>query len=98
MFDEVKKAKKHRYVVFLIEGDTRIEVEEIGGRDATYEDYVKDIQKAGKGMCRYGLFDYEYLHTVQGAAEVRREEAEGGGRVGGEGTSERRTEIFGGRG
>ena len=70
VFDEVKKAKKHRYVVFVIKDDTLIDVEAIGGRDASYEDYVTDIQKAGKGMCRYGLFDYEYLHTVQGTAEV----------------------------
>ncbi|KAF0303124.1 Cofilin/actin-depolymerizing factor [Amphibalanus amphitrite] len=69
VFDEVKKAKKHRYVVFVIKDDVMIDVEAIGDRDATYEDFVTDIQKAGKGMCRYGLFDYEYLHAVQGAAE-----------------------------
>ena len=84
VFDEVKKAKKHRYVVFVIKDDVMIDVEAIGDRDATYEDFVTDIQKAGKGMCRYGLFDYEYLHAVQGAAEVgptaaRRGEGEGGG-------------------
>lgn len=70
MFDEVKKAKKHRYVVFVIKDDVMIDVEAIGDRDASYDDFVTDIQKAGKGMCRYGLFDYEYLHAVQGAAEV----------------------------
>ena len=70
VFDEVKKAKKHRYVVFVIKDDVMIDVEAIGGRDACYDDFVTDIQKAGKGMCRYGLFDYEYLHAVQGAAEV----------------------------
>ena len=59
-------------MVFCIDGDTLIDVETIGDRDASYEDYVRDIQKAGTGICRYGLFDYEYLHQVQGATEVRR--------------------------
>jgi len=68
-FDEIKKHKKHRYAVFHIKDDVKIEVETIGVRDGTYEDFCSDIQKAGKGICRYGLFDYEYLHTVQGAPE-----------------------------
>jgi len=70
IFDEIKKAKKHRYAVFFIENENTIKVETIGKRDAVYDDFLQDLTQApGDAECRYGLFDYEYEHQCQGATE-----------------------------
>merc|ERR1712114_101505 len=44
-------------------------VEKMGGRDASYDDYINDLQKGGDGECRYGLYDFEYEHQCQGTTE-----------------------------
>ena len=36
-----------------------------GDRDASYEDFLHDLQSGGEGECRYGLFDFEYEHQCQ---------------------------------
>jgi len=69
-YEEIKKDKKHRYVVFYIKDLKQIDVEYIGGRDASYEDFLEDLQKAGDGECRYGLYDFEYTHQCQGTTEA----------------------------
>jgi len=69
MYEEIKKDKKHRYVVFLIKDAKQIDVEIIGGRDKTYDEFLLDLQKEGPEECRYGLFDYEYTHQCQGTTE-----------------------------
>lgn len=51
-FEEIKKAKKHRYVVFYIKEEKSIVVESVGGRDAKYEDFLNDLQKGGDVECR----------------------------------------------
>merc|ERR1712241_339351 len=53
MYDEIKKKKNHRYLVFYIKDEKTIAVEKIGGRE----------------YCRYGLFDFEYQHQCQGTSE-----------------------------
>jgi len=73
VFDEVKKEKKHRYVVFHIEEEKTINVCAVGDRDATYDDFVEEIQKEGKNMCRYALYDYEYTHSMQGAESTQKQ-------------------------
>ena len=65
-FDEIKKGKKHRYVVFYIEDEKMIKVECVGDRDASYDSFLNDIMKGGEGECRYGLYDFEYEHQCQG--------------------------------
>merc|ERR1711874_593369 len=40
-----------------------------GGRDASYEEFLTDLQAAGEGECRYGLYDFEYEHQCQGTTE-----------------------------
>jgi Cofilin/tropomyosin-type actin-binding protein. len=69
-YEEIKKDKKHRYVVFFIRDEKQIDVEYIGDRNATYDSFLEDLQKAGSGECRYGLFDFEYTHQCQGTTEV----------------------------
>lgn len=70
-YEEIKKDKKHRYVIFYIKDEKQIDVEVIGPRDATYDAFLEDLQKGGSGECRYGLFDFEYTHQCQGTSEVR---------------------------
>merc|ERR1711941_188209 len=68
-FEDIKKAKKYRYVVFYIKEEKSIVVESVGDRDSSYDDYLNDLQKGGDGECRYGLYDYEYEHQCQGTTE-----------------------------
>lgn len=71
-YEEIKKDKKHRYVIFYIKDERQIDVEVIGPRDAAYDAFLEDLQKGGSGECRYGLFDFEYTHQCQGTSEVNR--------------------------
>ena len=56
---------RHRYCVFFIKDEKFITVEKLGGRDASYEEFLTDLQAAGEGECRYGLYDFEYEHQCQ---------------------------------
>jgi cofilin len=69
VFEEIKKDKKHRYVIFNIREEKQIDAEVIGDRDAEYDQFLEDLQKGGTGECRYGLFDFEYMHQHQGTTE-----------------------------
>merc|ERR1712080_726593 len=69
-FDEIKKGKKHGYVIFYIEDEKMIKVESVGDRDASYDSFFTDLTKAGESECRYGLYDFEYEHQCQGTTEV----------------------------
>merc|ERR1711974_241048 len=73
-FDEIKKGKKHRYVIFYIEDEKMIKVESVGDRDVDYDQFLTDIMKAGDGECRYGLYDFEYEHQCQGTTEVSKKQ------------------------
>merc|ERR1711872_374759 len=55
VFEEIKKNKKHRYIVFYIKDEKSIAVETIGGRDASYDSFLTDLMKNGESECRYGL-------------------------------------------
>lgn len=46
-FEEVKREKKHRYVIFHIRDETEIDVEMVGDRNADYEQFLTDLQSAG---------------------------------------------------
>ena len=56
---------RHRYCVFFIKDEKFITVEKMGGRDASYDDFLADLQSGGEGECRYGLYDFEYEHQCQ---------------------------------
>lgn len=73
-FDEIKKGKKHRYVIFFIEEEKMIKVESVGDRDASYDQFLTDLMKGGEGECRYGLYDFEYEHQCQGTTEVSKKQ------------------------
>lgn len=73
-YEEIKKDKKHRYVIFYIKDEKQIDVEVIGPRDAAYDAFLEDLQKGGSGECRYGLFDFEYTHQCQGTSEASKKQ------------------------
>ena len=62
-------SSSHRYCVFFIKDEKFITVEKLGGRDASYEEFLTDLQAAGEGECRYGLYDFEYEHQCQVGGE-----------------------------
>ena len=68
-YDEIKKKKNHRYLIFFIKDEKKIEVEKIGGRDSNYEQFLSDIMACGPEDCRYGIYDFEYQHQCQGTSE-----------------------------
>jgi len=68
-YEEIKKDKKHRYVIFFIKDEKQIDVEVIGARDEEYEQFLNNLQAGGEDECRYGLFDFEYMHQCQGTSE-----------------------------
>lgn len=43
-YEEIKKDKKHRYVVFFIRDEKQIDVEAIGERGAEYDAFLEDLQ------------------------------------------------------
>lgn len=55
-YEEIKKDKKHRYVIFYIRDEKQIDVEVVGNRDAEYDSFLEDIQKGGAGECRLVFF------------------------------------------
>jgi cofilin len=73
-FEEIKKDKKHRYVIYFIRDEKQIEVETIGDREKSYEDFITDLQKEGPSECRYGVFDFEYTHQCQGTTEASKKQ------------------------
>ncbi|XP_063630621.1 LOW QUALITY PROTEIN: cofilin/actin-depolymerizing factor homolog [Cydia splendana] len=73
-YEEIKKDKKHRYVVFYIRDEKQIDVETIGERNAEYEQFLEHLQQGGTGECRYGLFDFEYTHQCQGTSEASKKQ------------------------
>jgi len=81
IYNSIKENKKKssaadtspRYVIFFIENERMIKVEATGGREKSYDDFINDLTKHGDGDCRYGLFDYPYTVTCQGAGEAHKE-------------------------
>merc|ERR1719178_669352 len=69
-YEEIKKSKRHRYVVFYIKEEKSIMVEAVGDRNASYDDFLNDLTKGGDTECRYGLYDFEYEHQCQGTTET----------------------------
>lgn len=51
-YEEIKKDKKHRYVIFYIRDEKQIDVETVGDRNSEYDQFLDDIQKCGPGECR----------------------------------------------
>jgi cofilin len=73
-FENVKKGKMQRYIIFYIEEEKMIKVECVGDRNADYDQFLNDLTKGGESECRYGLFDFEYDHQCQGTTETSKKQ------------------------
>jgi cofilin len=72
IFDQIKTGKKFRYVIYYIKNETTIEVEKTGERNASYDDFLKDlmVENGAEKECRYGVFDFQHTHHWQGTSET----------------------------
>lgn len=57
IYEEVKKDKKFRYIIYHIKDEKVIDVESTGPRDAKYSDFLEQLKKFSN-ECRYCLFDF----------------------------------------
>jgi len=67
-YEDVKKDKKYRYIIYHIKDERVIDVESTGERNATYQQFLEELQKF-KGDCRYCVFDFPANIPVEGASE-----------------------------
>jgi hypothetical protein len=51
-YDDIKKKKSYRYLVFYIKDEKLIAVEKIGERNANYSDFLRDVTGSGPDDCR----------------------------------------------
>ncbi|CAL1297389.1 unnamed protein product [Larinioides sclopetarius] len=68
VYEEVKKDKKYRYIVYHIKDEKVIDVEVTGPREATYPEFLEQLQKY-KNECRYCVFDFPANIPVDGGQE-----------------------------
>lgn len=73
-YDDIKKKKSYRYLVFYIKDEKLITVEKLGARDCNYNDFLEDLTGSGPDDCRYGVYDFEYTHQCQGTSEASKKE------------------------
>lgn len=72
-FQLIKKGKSMRYVIYHIKDEKIIDIEKVGDREASYDDYLNDLTSGGQEECRYGLYDIEYEHTCQGTSDQKKQ-------------------------
>ncbi|GFX07633.1 hypothetical protein TNCV_4159021 [Trichonephila clavipes] len=68
VYEEVKKDKKYRYIIYHIKDEKVIDVEVTGPREATYPEFLEQLQKY-KNECRYCVFDFPANIPVDGGQE-----------------------------
>merc|ERR1712002_468807 len=69
VFEDVKKNKSYRFIIFKIIDEKVIDIEKLGDRDASYDDYLAHLTSLGENECRYGCFDFEYVHQPEGTTD-----------------------------
>lgn len=68
VYDEVKKDKKFRYIIYHIKDEKVIEVESTGPRDALYSEFLEKL-KTLKDVCRYCVFDFPVGVPVEASGD-----------------------------
>ncbi|OQR78442.1 cofilin/actin-depolymerizing factorisoform 1-like [Tropilaelaps mercedesae] len=68
VYDDVKKNKHHRYIIYSIKEEKVIEVEFKGDRNASYQDFLTQMKDL-KDQCRYCLFDFPAEAPQEGTNE-----------------------------
>ena len=51
-YDDIKKKKTYRFLIFYIKDEKIICVEKVGDRSANYNDFLNDLTGAGPDDCR----------------------------------------------
>jgi len=67
-YEEVKKDRRYRYIIYYIKDEKVIEVESTGPREGTYQDFLEELNKY-KSDCRYCVFDFPVAIPVEGSQE-----------------------------
>ncbi|XP_021004051.1 cofilin/actin-depolymerizing factor homolog isoform X1 [Parasteatoda tepidariorum] len=67
-YEEVKKDKKYRYIIYHIKDEKVIDVEVTGSREATYPEFLEQLQTY-KDDCRYCVFDFPANIPVESGQE-----------------------------
>jgi len=68
-YEEIKKDKKYRYIIYHIKDEKTIDVETVGQRDATYAEFLETLQNY-KNECRYCVFDFPANIPVEGTPDA----------------------------
>ncbi|RWS25009.1 hypothetical protein B4U80_09327 [Leptotrombidium deliense] len=69
VYEEVKKDKKYRYVIYHIKESKEIDVESTGDRNLTYNDFLNELTRL-KTDCRYSVFDFPANIPVEGSKDT----------------------------
>lgn len=56
-FNDLKMKKSHKYLIAKIENKKTVVIEKIGGPEATYQDFLANLEKSEP---RFAVFDYHY--------------------------------------
>ena len=51
--------------MYYIKDEKTIQVESLGERDASYNDFLKDLQKSGEAECRYCVLNKEKYRSIK---------------------------------
>ena len=70
VYEEVKKDKKYRYIIYHIKDEKVIDVEVTGQREATYSEFLEQLQKY-KNECRYCVFDFPANIPVESGGQEK---------------------------
>jgi len=68
-YEEVKKDRRYRYIIYYIKDERVIEVESTGDREKTYAEFLQELDQL-KTDCRYCVFDYPVQVEVDGHQEA----------------------------
>lgn len=68
-YEEIKKDKRYRFIIYHIKDEKVIEVESTGERNATYAQFYEQLNKF-KSECRYCVFDFPLNVAVEGSPDT----------------------------
>jgi len=69
-YNKIKSKHLYRYIIFFIKDEKVIDIEKIGEKKETYQDFLDHLESVGPLECRYGLYDMEYTHQCQGTSDA----------------------------
>ncbi|RWS10379.1 cofilin-like protein, partial [Dinothrombium tinctorium] len=69
-YEEIKKDKKYRYIIYHIKENKEIDVESTGDRNLTYNDFLNELMRL-KDDCRYSVFDFPANIPVEGSQDTQ---------------------------